>query len=297
MADDPLISVGMSVRNSATTLALALRSVQRQSCVDWELILIDDGSTDATLDVARSFAADQRIRLLPKTRSRGLAHRLNQAVDLARGRYFARMDGDDVCFPDRFARQAAYLDHHPEIDLLGSGGVVFSGDGHPLGVRPAPTSHEEICRHPWSGFYLAHPSWMGRIEWFRGHRYDERAIKAQDYDLLLRSYRDSRFAALPELLIGYREERLDLRKSMATRRQVVAAQWRYARASKSWSALPAAVCGQLAKGALEMMAMGSGATRRLLGHRARPIDTLALQAWESLWDMLKHEEGKASCVE
>lgn len=294
-ANPPLISIGMSVRNNAASLPLTLRSLLRQSCSDWELLLIDDGSTDDTAAVARRFA-DPRIRLLSERGSRGLAHRLNQAIDLARGRFFARIDGDDVCFPERLARQSAFLAAHPEIDLLGSGAVVFAGDGAALGVRPAPTTHEAICARPWSGFYLAHPSWMGRTEWFRQHRYDERAHKAQDYDLLLRTYRQSRFAALPELLIGYREERIDLRKNLATRRQIIAAQWRQARREGAWGRLPVAFARQLAKGLFEALAIGSGLERRLLGHRAAPLDAATAQRWQQCWAELTHTDGAAPCA-
>lgn len=293
MSDTPAISIGMSVRNNAATLAFALRSMQRQTFADWELILIDDGSTDATAEIARAFA-DPRIRLVREAESRGLAVRLNQAIDLARGRYFARMDGDDVSFPERLARQFAFLEAHPDVDLVGSGGIVFSGDGAAVGLRPVATTHADICRRPWAGFYLAHPSWMGRSAWFRRYRYDPRALKAQDYDLLLRAHRGSRYAALPEPLIGYREERLDARKNLATRRQMVAAQWRYARANGAWAALPGAIGAQLAKGLFELMVIGRSGERRLLGHRAAPLDAANALRWQALWRELQ-EEG-APCA-
>lgn len=291
MAATPLISIGMSVRNNAATLPLALSSLLAQTCSDWELIVFDDGSSDGSVDAVRAFG-DSRILLISESTSRGLAYRLNQAIDLARGRYFARMDGDDVSLPERFSRQAAYLDSHPEVDLLGTGGVVFMGDGEALGLRPAPTRHEEICSRPWSGFYLAHPSWMGRIEWFRRHRYDVRSFKAQDYDLLLRTYAHSRFAALPDALIGYREERLDRRKNLDSRRQTLVAQWRFARRQRAWAKLPGAVAGQLAKATVELAVIGTRFERQLLGHRALPIDAVTLAHWRAFWKQLGQEAGK-----
>lgn len=295
MPTTPLISIGMSVRNNAASLPLTLRSILRQTCTDWELILIDDGSTDDTLAVVRR-VTDPRIRLLTDSTSRGLAYRLNQAVDLARGRFFARMDGDDVCFSERLALQSAFLASHPEIDLLGSGGVVFTGEGEALGVRHAPTVHADICARPWSGFYLAHPSWMGRTAWFRHHRYDERALKAQDYDLLLRTYRESRFAALPDLLIGYREERLDAWKNLASRRQTVMAQWRYARKRREWRKLFLAIVEQAVKGAVELAVIGTSLERRMLGHRAVPIDAAAAGAWQALWNELMQKDADRCAV-
>jgi glycosyltransferase involved in cell wall biosynthesis len=295
MKSQVLVSIGMPVRNNASTLKLALRSLLRQTFTDWELILIDDGSTDATVDIARLFT-DERIKLIEEPVSRGLAHRLNQAIDLAQGRYFARMDGDDVCFPDRFARQVAYLEEHPETDLLGSGGVVFSGDGQVLGVRPVRTTHDEICSDPWSGFYLAHPSWMGRTAWFRTYRYDDRALKSQDYDLLLRAYARSRFAALPELLIGYREERLARRKSLMSRWQTTAAQCRFAKRAGIWRPLPAAVLGQLGKGLVDLLVIGTGLERKVLSHRALPIMDADSRRWKSLWCGLTQDDS-CKCAE
>lgn len=279
----PTVSIGMSVRNNAATLAVTLRSILRQTCADWELILIDDGSTDATREVAKSFA-DPRIRLLCHEVSGGLARRLNEAVDIARGRYFARTDGDDVSFPERLELQAAYLDSHPGIDLLGSGGVVFDEDGVPLGVRLTPTTHEDICRQPWSGFYLAHPSWMGRTEWFRRNRYDENAVKSQDYDLLLRTHRQSCFAALPDILIGYREKRrLEYRKILSSRWHTICSQTRFAQATGDWWHWSGAVAQQGAKAVVDGVAIATGRERALLTHRALPVSGALTFLWTELW--------------
>jgi glycosyltransferase involved in cell wall biosynthesis len=295
MGSRVIVTVGMVVRNGASTLALALSSVLRQTFKDWELILIDDGSTDGTSDIARRFE-DPRVRLIEERESRGLGYRLNEAIDLAQGGYFARMDGDDVCFPDRFARQVAYLDEHPEVDLVGSGGIVFSGDGKVRGVRPLWTTHEEICERPWSGFYLAHPSWMGRVEWFRQFRYDSRAIRAQDYDLLLRSYRASRFGAIPELLIGYREEQLTRKKSLLSRWHTAAAQWRCAKRTGTWGPLAGALTGQFAKALVELLVIGTPVERKVLRHRALPISPDDLLRWNEFWRELAQGEA-VQCVE
>ncbi len=285
----PLVSIGMSVRNSASSIAATMRSVLRQSFADWEMILIDDGSVDGTLHIVRGFD-DQRIRVIADGQNRGLAVRLNQTIALAQGRYFARLDGDDVCFPERLERQVAYLESHPGVDLLATGGIVFDSGGRALGRRFAPLDHRAICAHPWSGFYFAHPSWMGRVEWFRRHGYSERAVKSQDYDLLLRTHRSSSFAALPDRLIGYREERLSLRKNLASRWHTMLAQARFARETGEWPRFMLGAGEQFTKACYELVVVSFGLERRMLGHRALPLDDTDLRVWNSLWRELVAEE-------
>lgn len=209
---DPLVSVAMSVHNGAGTVAAAIRSILWQTFPDWELLLVNDASTDETGDICRRFQ-DSRICLIDGSEQRGLAVRLNQAVDSARGKYIARMDADDIAFPERFARQVNYLESHPLVDLVGHGAVLFKRNGEVVGLYPRAISHEDICRRPWWGFPLAHPTWMGKRSWFLNERYDERLMKGQDQELLLRTYRKSRFASLPECLLGYRIENISIQKS------------------------------------------------------------------------------------
>lgn len=215
-ASPPLVSIGMSVRNSESTLKPALRSILQQTYTNWELLLLDDGSRDETVSIARRYE-DPRIRLIADGRGLGLAARLNQAVGLARGAYFARMDGDDISYPERLERQVGMLELHREVNLLGCGAIVFDSRGEAVGRLPSRLDHEEICARPWAGFYLAHPTWMGRIEWFRKNPYRKDALRAQDQDLLLRTYRQSRFAALSDVLLGYRQETLSLSRILRGR--------------------------------------------------------------------------------
>lgn len=209
---EPLVSVVMSVHDGAGTVAAAIRSILWQTFPDWELILVNDASTDDTGGICRRFQ-DPRIRVIDEMEQRGLAVRLNQAVNSARGKYIARMDADDIAYPERFARQVDYLESHLMVDLVGNGAVLFKRKGEVVGLYPRAISHEDICRRPWWGFPLAHPTWMGKRSWFMNERYDERLVKGQDQELLLRTYRKSRFASLPECLLGYRIENISVQKS------------------------------------------------------------------------------------
>lgn len=194
----------MSAYNASGTIDLALRSILAQTYQNWELIVVDDGSTDRTAESV-SCIQDSRVRFIQEpSGNRGLAARLNQCVRLARGQYVARMDADDVAYPQRLERQVQFLEEHRDIDLLGTGAVIFKGEGEIIGCYPTANSHETICRRPWWGFPLAHPTWMGKRTWFLSHPYSDEDTRCEDQALLLRSFSHSRFAALEEILLGYR---------------------------------------------------------------------------------------------
>jgi glycosyltransferase involved in cell wall biosynthesis len=101
---EPLVSVALVVRNGENTVALAIRSILAQTYENWELLIADDGSEDQTVALIKAIQ-DGRIRFLPHPEARGLAFRLNQLIDVSRGKYFARMDADDFAFADRLAKQ------------------------------------------------------------------------------------------------------------------------------------------------------------------------------------------------
>jgi glycosyltransferase involved in cell wall biosynthesis len=213
----PLVTIGLPIYNAEATLDRAVRSIIGQGFSDWKLLLIDDGSADSSPAIAQRYR-DSRIAVLSDGVNRGISARLNQAVAMTEGRYFCRMDADDIAFPDRLARQVAFLEHHPQVDLAASSIVLFRDDGTLQGVIPAPVSHGEICRSPWQGFHFFHPTWMGKTEWFRTHPYESHADGVEDQLLLYGSFRQSVFAGIPDVLLGYRENRRSFRKILYRRR-------------------------------------------------------------------------------
>jgi glycosyltransferase involved in cell wall biosynthesis len=212
----PIVSIIMSMRDSATTLNFAIRSIIWQTLTDWELILIDDGSRDDGAARAAKFG-DPRIRIIRHDESRGLACRLNEAVRLARGEFIARMDADDICYPERLAEQVSLLESNPRIDLLASKAVIFRRQGDIVGAMAPRTLHDEIVAQPYKGFMFPHSTWCGRAAWFRKYQYNERLWITQDQELLLRAAESSRFSAVNKILLGYRKERIGLAKSIQGR--------------------------------------------------------------------------------
>ena len=279
----PTVSVIMSMYNAAATLRTSLNSLLAQTFSDWELILIDDGSSDGSAGLARSLA-DPRIHVEIGGARQGLAARLNQAIEVANGRYLARMDADDVAFPERFSRQVEFLESHPQVDLVGSAMTVFGDGGRSVGFYPVAATHEDICARPMAGFYLPHPTWMGKAEWFRRWSYDEACRKAQDQDLLLRAFATSRFAAITEPLVGYRQERISLRKSLQGRYYFSRAIVKVARRERGLSRAVFPIVVQAAKGVVDAVAVMTGLERRILKHRARPLTRSDADRWAKVWE-------------
>jgi glycosyltransferase involved in cell wall biosynthesis len=278
----PAISIGMPVYNCETTIAVSVQSILNQAFTDWELIVIDDGSKDGTLAVAKEFH-DPRIRIVDGKENLGLPTRLNQAVHLSRGKYFARMDGDDIAYPERLEKQLDFLRDNGDVDLLATAVVIFKDDGTLLGCRPTPVSHDEICAHPQTGFPMAHPTWMGPIDWFRRNPYRTDAIRMEDKELLFRTHACSKFACLNETLLAYRENSLSASKLRVARINFIRV---LARNEGKVCSTPAVLCGifgQLARAVLDFVAISTGLTYTLLRHRARPISVLQAKRWSEVW--------------
>lgn len=281
----PTVSILMPVHNNESTLRSALRSVLWQTFVDWELILIDDGSTDDTLRLAQQFC-DRRIQVHADGKRRGLPARLNEAIGLSRGSFIARMDGDDICYPHRLQRQLEYLNQNPQVDLVGTWVIVFGVAGRPIGKRSGPETHDEICARPFAGFPIVHPTFLGRSSWFRAHSYEERAMRSQDQGLLLRAHKHSRYANVPQVLLGYREARVSLRKSLTGR-------WYFAqtvgqellRQQRPGLAMRA-VIEQALKGVVDCLAVASGLNHRLVRHRALPASETERYEWERIYHLI-----------
>jgi glycosyltransferase involved in cell wall biosynthesis len=229
----------MPVYNAGSFLRPALLSIVNQSYSDWELILLDDGSTDGCFDGVMDVLTDRRIRLVRDGFNRGIAVRLNQIIDMATGCYLARMDADDISYPQRFEEQLFMFESDNTLDLVAARAQKINAKGEVLGELPFRLSHDEICSKPFKGFYLAHPTWMGKIEWFKKYRYAVPApYLCEDQDLLLRAYTESKFGAVDKILFGYRvRSEVDFSKLFKTRLAFFRCQFNCFLRSKSYMCL------------------------------------------------------------
>jgi glycosyltransferase involved in cell wall biosynthesis len=202
----------MPVWNAATTVETAIDSIVTQTEPDWELVAVDDGSTDASLAVLdRCAANDPRIRVIAGVH-RGLVATLNTGLDAARAPLVARMDADDITHPERLARQRRHLDAHPEVGLVATRVVLEGNAGRNAGYARHVAwtngllSHEAIALGAFIESPLAHPSVMFRHDVVaRAGRYADGDFP-EDYELWLR-WLDAgvRMAKLPETLLVWRD--------------------------------------------------------------------------------------------
>ena len=210
---DPRVSVVMSVHNEERYVSKAIQSILEQTFADFEFIIIDDGSADRTTSILTAYQQkDARIRVLRHQLKKGLAQSLNEGIRIARGRYIARMDADDISLPTRFEKQVAFLDTHPKVGLVGT--LCYEIDEKDAIVRKwsLPSNPSDLKKALLRFNPLIHTSVMIRKEVFNeiGY-YNEKLRYSQDYELWLRISRNYEIANLPEPLVMLR---VDLEKAL-----------------------------------------------------------------------------------
>lgn len=215
----PCISVIMAVFNSEHHLNWAIESILNQTYHNFEFIIINDGSTDNCKNIILSYS-DSRIKLVNNPKNLGLIHSLNTGVALSNGKYIARMDADDISYPERFQHQIDYLESNPNVDLVSCKAIVFFDSDNILGTLPFLDIHEKICKQPWRGFFMPHPTWMGKSEWFQRFQYPQ-VLRAEDQALLLNAYSTSCFASLDKILLGYKQQPFNFSKTFFARQRLL----------------------------------------------------------------------------
>ncbi|MBI4781803.1 MAG: glycosyltransferase [Oscillatoriophycideae cyanobacterium NC_groundwater_1537_Pr4_S-0.65um_50_18] len=202
----PAISVLMPVYNGDRYLTEAVESVLAQTFTDFEFLIIDDGSTDRSLQILQQYAAqDDRIRLISRE-NRGLIATLNQMLELAQGEFLARMDADDIAVGDRFAAQLEFLRQHPDYVCVGGAFALMDAQGRTVLPLEMPETNDEIQQAILSGrTIINHPCAMIRrqaLEAIGG--YDTAMVTVEDLDMLLRLGEVGKLANLKQMVLKYR---------------------------------------------------------------------------------------------
>jgi glycosyltransferase involved in cell wall biosynthesis len=204
MSSIPKVSVVMAVYNGARYVGQAVDSILGQTLDDFEFLIVNDGSTDNTPMILRSYD-DPRISILDNERRIGLASSLNRGISRARAEYIARQDADDISYPERLFRQVRYLDQHPGVGVLGATTQWIDSENGPLQVWPLGGDNAVLQRRLMWTCPLIHGSTTFRRQCVSEvGGYDDSMRTGQDYDLWLRISETWDIACLPDILYTYR---------------------------------------------------------------------------------------------
>jgi len=210
-AQNQLVSVVMAVYNCQKYLSCAIESILDQTFVDFEFIIADDASTDNSLDIIRNYASrDPRVRVVANSSNLGLTNSLNKAVKLASGSFIARMDGDDVAYQNRLAKQISFMIKNPEYVCIGAQAHIIDEDGDIIEEWLKPTQSGDIKRKLLldGGGQIIHPlAVFTRAAFEEVGGYDPRYAISQDYDLLLRLAEIGELGNLSDFLLKYRRHK------------------------------------------------------------------------------------------
>jgi len=198
-----LVTIGVSFYNAESYIENCVQSILNQSYKSIEIILLDDGSKDSSLERVKQFD-DTRIKIISDGENKGLISRLNQLVTIAEGDYFARMDADDVMFPDRIEKQLELFRGNPKIDIVFGDAVSIDKESNILGYKKSQEvkDRNDVLK----GNYPIHPTVMAKKEVLLNNPYKEGYFQMEDMELWYRLVDKCRFQNINQPLLFYRED-------------------------------------------------------------------------------------------
>ena len=224
-----LITIGIPFLNNEKTLKNAIISIIKQTHNNLEIILIDDGSTDSSLKIAKAYASqDNRISVISDGKNLGLISRLNQIIHLAQGEFIARMDADDLMDSERLEKQINYFSSNPNADVVTTGLISLNDCYAPVGKRCCDSETPDMYKVFKNGEGLLHASMLSRTKWSRANMYQAGFDRAEDRELFTRTlghsiyliikeplyfYLDVQNMSLEKYLLSYKSERLSIVKN------------------------------------------------------------------------------------
>ncbi len=197
-----MISVILSTHNDEKTVSDAISSILNQSHIDFELIIINDCSTDKTKEVIKSFD-DKRIVYLENKKNIGRSRSRNKGIKISKGDFIAIMDGDDISVPNRLDVQINYLKKNLNIDLVASN-VIYFYEKKVLGASSLKQHKSNIFNFYLRASEMPHPTWMARADFFKRFKYNPKMDKSEDSDLIFRARLSCNYSLIKDRLVFYR---------------------------------------------------------------------------------------------
>lgn len=224
----PLITVGMTAFNVEDCIERTIKSILAQTFSDWELIIVDDGSSDKTLEILTSIQ-DPRVRVLPSDgKNLKIPARRNQTIEHAKSKFYAVMDADDMSHPLRFEKQINYLMSNPQIDIVGSAMCILDTNLKPAFKTAVSENHDDIFKNKFSCVNMANATIVAKTDWIKKWKYDPTVFRGEDQELWLRSEKQSRFANLPEPLYFCNElSYISMKKYYISQKFMAKVAWKY----------------------------------------------------------------------
>lgn len=200
----PLVSIILATYNDEKYIEQSVNSILSQTLKDFELIIVDDASTDNTKNILENIQkSDNRVKIFRNKNNRGLPYSLNRALHYAKGKYIARMDGDDISLPDRLQKQYNYMEKHKDVDICGA---AYKRIGCDSGVCVVENDSEFIKAMLIYYSPLGHSTWFIRKSFLDKYnlRYNIKFRTSQDYEFLYRIRDFAKYACIQEVLLLYR---------------------------------------------------------------------------------------------
>jgi glycosyltransferase involved in cell wall biosynthesis len=266
----PKLTIGISFKNPGKYFESTLKSIFAQTFTDWELILMDDGSIDGSIEYAQSIR-DPRVKVYVDGRSTGLSVRLNQMVQIAKAPYFFRMDADDMMHPQRLEIQYQALVDRDCMTVIGTAAYSIDEESKILGLRNSCSEQKygfKATRSFW------HPTVAASTSWFRDNPYSENFIyqRAEDAELWCRTTEKTKFINLSEPLLYYREDKhISIRKYVTTSLGIIfliVDRFSYPRLQ-----FIALYVRELVKLSIALTLYGSGLSDRLIARRHKSLSS------------------------
>lgn len=204
---NPQLSVILPVYNAGNYLSACLDSIVSQTYSNFEVIAIDDGSTDNSVELLREFAHTYpNIKIARNKENRGIGYTVNKALSKAKGQFIARMDADDAMLPERLEKQIKYLQQNPETVLVGGQCLVIDEDGNTTGTKQNPQAHSDIYKKMFTTMSVQNPTVMINTALVpkKALVHDNSLHPVDDLDLLFRLFNYGKFSNLPDAVLKYR---------------------------------------------------------------------------------------------